>query len=136
MNFIDPVCGMTVTEKSEHHLLHKNKDYYFCSAGCQNKFHNDPEKYLNPKAEDSSNCPDGDCSLSSETTTCPMHPEIEQKGPGILPEMWYGTGAKSITGGAQPEWNTPVRCIRKYRAAESGQLSKMRHGAGSENHHS
>lgn len=28
----DPVCGMTVTEQSPHHVEHQDQLYYFCSA--------------------------------------------------------------------------------------------------------
>jgi Cu+-exporting ATPase len=47
---IDPVCGMTVNmEKAEYVSSYKGKKYYFCAAGCQKKFLEDPEKYLKPK---------------------------------------------------------------------------------------
>jgi Cu+-exporting ATPase len=49
---IDPVCGMTVnTEKAEYVSSYKGKKYYFCAAGCQKKFLQDPEKYLQPKVD-------------------------------------------------------------------------------------
>jgi len=34
----DPVCGMTVTDKSFHHLVHQGKTYYFCDARCKLRF--------------------------------------------------------------------------------------------------
>ena len=43
----DPVCGMTVSpEKTEHTAEHDGRTYYFCCAGCREKFEADPEKYL------------------------------------------------------------------------------------------
>ena len=41
----DPVCGMTVDNKS---LVanHKGKDYYFCSEGCKTAFDSTPEKFV------------------------------------------------------------------------------------------
>ena len=42
----DPVCGMTVTPQSPHHVSHAGNDYFFCSAGCASKFSADPKKYL------------------------------------------------------------------------------------------
>jgi Cu+-exporting ATPase len=49
---IDPVCGMTLnTEQAEYVSSYKGKKYYFCAAGCQKKFLEDPEKYLQPKAD-------------------------------------------------------------------------------------
>ena len=44
---IDPVCGMTVEPASAAATaVHEGKTYYFCSAGCRDKFVADPEKYL------------------------------------------------------------------------------------------
>ncbi len=42
----DPVCGMSVTEKSEYHSHYSEQDYYFCSSGCQKKFNDTPDKYI------------------------------------------------------------------------------------------
>ncbi len=42
----DPVCGMTVSDDSEHRYHYKDKDYRFCSENCQQKFSADPEAYL------------------------------------------------------------------------------------------
>ncbi|HTC93740.1 MAG TPA: heavy metal translocating P-type ATPase [Terriglobales bacterium] len=46
---IDPVCGMKVVpEKAKAKTEHNGQSYYFCCAGCAQKFQADPEKYLNP----------------------------------------------------------------------------------------
>lgn len=45
----DPVCGMSVTEASPHHLEHRGKDFYFCRAGCREKAEADPETHLEVK---------------------------------------------------------------------------------------
>ncbi len=92
----DPVCGMSVSTDSEHHFRHEDEDYHFCSSGCHDKFQADPDKYLNPVAEDSTTCPDGSCSLSTATFTCPMHPEIEQQGPGSCPKCGMALEAMGI----------------------------------------
>jgi len=48
---IDLVCGMEVKEAEAAGLsVYKGKKYYFCSKLCQQKFDNDPEKYLNSRA--------------------------------------------------------------------------------------
>jgi Cu+-exporting ATPase len=72
---------MTVTPASEHHHAYHNSGYYFCSKGCQTKFAADPEHYLNPPEPAA-----GTNSTDSQTYTCPMHPEIQQKGPGNCPK--------------------------------------------------
>ncbi|NOY16279.1 MAG: YHS domain-containing protein, partial [Gammaproteobacteria bacterium] len=46
----DPVCGMTVSADSKHHHKHEDKDYYFCSSSCHDKFVADPEQYLAPES--------------------------------------------------------------------------------------
>lgn len=74
----DPVCGMSVSEDSAHNVHHLGEDYYFCSAGCRNKFVDNPDKYLHSTEE-----PVGD---SYTWYTCPMHPEVRQKGPGTCPK--------------------------------------------------
>jgi Cu+-exporting ATPase len=77
----DPVCGMTVTEQSEHKLTHEGRPYYFCSAKCQGKFAANPLQYLVSTApEDTAPEPAG------TIYTCPMLPEVRQDHPGICPK--------------------------------------------------
>jgi P-type Cu+ transporter len=76
---IDPVCGMTVDpHTTPHRHTHQEHPYYFCSAGCRQKFAADPDKYLGEKREPEP-VPAG------TIYTCPMHPEIRQVGPGSCP---------------------------------------------------
>lgn len=79
--FIDPVCGMSVAPKtSAGKCEFKNETYYFCSTGCLNKFKQNPQNFLEEKQEKKQ-------TAEAEGTeyTCPMHPEIEQIGPGTCP---------------------------------------------------
>ena len=41
----DPVCGMEVDQSTEHKADYDGKTYYFCSAGCKEKFESNPQKY-------------------------------------------------------------------------------------------
>jgi len=42
----DPVCGMTVDEKTtKYSSLYKVKNVYFCRDACKNSFDSDPSKY-------------------------------------------------------------------------------------------
>ena len=34
----DPVCGMTVTDKSFHHLERQGQSYFFCGNKCKSRF--------------------------------------------------------------------------------------------------
>ncbi|HCY15474.1 MAG TPA: cadmium-translocating P-type ATPase [Curvibacter sp.] len=78
----DPVCGMAVTAKSEHHLSHKGQNYFFCSAKCQGKFTADPERYAAPATTTTVAAP----TPTGTIYTCPMHPEIRQDHPGSCPK--------------------------------------------------
>src|SRR6202035_2958417 len=47
----DPVCGMDVNPAtSKHKVDHAGKSYFFCCAGCAQKFKSNPDKYLAPDA--------------------------------------------------------------------------------------
>ncbi len=109
----DPVCGMTVDpSRTKATYEHEGKTYYFCCAGCKEKFSAAPAKYLTPKTpvgiapmsahvvtiaaapthRDSQpvvKLPDatGAKSISaSNVHTCPMDPEVRQEGPGDCPK--------------------------------------------------
>lgn len=48
----DPVCGMTVDKATaEYRSFRDGQTYYFCSAGCKERFDKDPEKYATPAHE-------------------------------------------------------------------------------------
>lgn len=77
---IDPVCGMTVSiETAKHTTAYKNRSYYFCSAGCKTKFVAAPAKYLDANAREVEPV------VAGAIYTCPMHPQIQQVGPGTCP---------------------------------------------------
>jgi heavy metal translocating P-type ATPase len=77
---IDPVCGMTVAADPSKSATHGGTRYYFCCHGCLEKFQKDPERYLH---KPSASVP---AAASAEAIyTCPMHPDVKQKGPGSCP---------------------------------------------------
>jgi len=95
----DPVCGMSVTKDSKFHLHHDEHDYYFCSQGCEDKFEASPDTFINPAPVADSSCPDHSCSLTADpavTYTCPMHPEVEQQGPGSCPKCGMALEQKGL----------------------------------------
>jgi len=100
---IDPVCGMEVTAESEHHHDHAGKTYHFCSQSCHDKFAADPQTYLD---KDNSTAEPVD---EDATYTCPMHPEIEQQGPGSCPKCGMALEAKGIPVAAtKTEYTCPM----------------------------
>src|SRR4051812_47744475 len=77
----DPVCGMTVDpERTPHRHVHRGQSHFFCSSGCRTKFAADPAKYLDPGARrPAAPMPGGTMFV------CPMHPKVQQAGPGSCP---------------------------------------------------
>ncbi len=77
---IDPVCGMTVDpHTTTHNARFEGKTYYFCAAHCKTKFLASPTKYIEEKPKTAETV------VAGIVYTCPMHPEIEQVGPGTCP---------------------------------------------------
>lgn len=49
---IDPVCEMKVDPKNPpFQVIHKGKNYYFCSEVCKHLFERVPDKYVHMKEE-------------------------------------------------------------------------------------
>jgi Cu+-exporting ATPase len=95
-NSIDPVCGMIVSQPSEHQHQHDGKVYDFCSSGCLQKFKSSPDQYLDSDPQSEKECSDDSCSATSTTYTCPMHPEVEQQGPGACPKCGMALEPKGL----------------------------------------
>lgn len=76
----DPVCNMDVDPHNPKGgtSLYREKTYYFCSHKCNEKFTANPESYLN---KTQTITPED----KEKIFTCPMHPEVRQKGPGSCP---------------------------------------------------
>lgn len=77
----DPVCNMLVSSDSKYYYHYADKHYHFCSEHCLHKFKEHPERYLNKETP-----PPHETGDESSIYTCPMHPEIQQQGPGSCPK--------------------------------------------------
>jgi P-type Cu+ transporter len=76
---------------ARHRREHGGRTWWFCSQGCARKFEAAPEDYLpgaRPKAQ---SAPD------DAIYTCPMHPEIEQVGPGDCPICGMALEPKTVS---------------------------------------
>ena len=107
----DPVCGMTVTAHSTHHLKRDNKTIYFCSVSCKTKFKDNSDQYLTiatgakqltaaaaataavfEKIDTVQKTPTSIATAAPVIAptgiiyTCPMHPEVRQDHPGNCPK--------------------------------------------------
>jgi Cu+-exporting ATPase len=99
----DPVCGMKVTADSQHRYEHDGETYRFCSGRCREKFVADPAHYLNPDDHDANEAPAG------TVFTCPMHPDVEQVGPGDCPKCGMALEPKGVPALAtKTEWTCPM----------------------------
>ncbi len=89
----DPVCGMKVDPMTAKggQTQYGGETYFFCNPKCKTKFEADPEKYLHPKIEVIS------AAEAEAFYTCPMHPEIRQKGPGSCPVCGMALEPEEIT---------------------------------------
>jgi len=77
---------MDVTEQSHHSAEHEGRHYYFCSAKCQTKFVEDPDKYaVTPPGTDKV-AREPEATQPGTIYTCPMHPEVLQDHPGNCPK--------------------------------------------------
>src|SRR5437660_11995993 len=96
---IDPVCGMRVDPaQAAATTQYGGKEYYFCAIGCKVKFERNPEAYLAPKpagglvqfgatatAATSNVQRMAPPQEAAAEYTCPMHPDIRQRGPASCP---------------------------------------------------
>ena len=113
----DPVCGMTVTDRSAHHVEHAGRPYYFCSAKCLTKFIAEPAKYAGdavaPAAALAAASAAGGRRHDLHLPDAPGDPP----GPSRqLPEVRHDAGA-----GAAQRWTTTrTRSWPTSRAASGG----------------
>lgn len=79
----DPVCGMKIDPETAKggKSVFANHDYFFCNPKCKTKFDADPHAYVHKSA-----APAAVSEIEKgRIYTCPMHPEVKQKGPGSCP---------------------------------------------------
>jgi len=105
----DPVCGMNVSDDSEYAVEHEGQHYRFCSEICLYKFKAAPQQYLQEDVAHDHACCGGDEHHHAHTAalkdmeadesaiyTCPMHPEVEQQGPGSCPKCGMALEPKGV----------------------------------------
>ena len=109
----DPVCGMAVDRATARHTtMHEGARVYFCSAGCRAKFEADPAAYAAGR-------PAPEPMPAGTIYTCPMHPEVEQIGPGHCPICGMALEPKGVPAadaGPNPEL---VDFRRRFASARS-----------------
>ena len=133
----DPVCGMNVNPATAKHTHeHAGKTYYFCCAGCANKFKANPQGYLNPPAPKSglvtlgapakslspvvSAAPHVHAAASPEAGSrkpeaapvasyvCPMCPEVREPKPGACPSCGMALEPDTPLSATRTEYTCPM----------------------------
>ncbi|MFZ7125625.1 MAG: heavy metal translocating P-type ATPase [Desulfobacterales bacterium] len=84
----DPVCGMTIDpSQSAATYEYKGRTFHFCSGRCLEKFKADAERYAGSDPEKSATeSSEQEEDPAASMYTCPMHPEVRQRGPGDCPK--------------------------------------------------
>jgi len=109
----DPICGMTVDEKTARSAVRDGVTFFFCSEGCLRKFTGDPVPAATPPCcgshRPAAKAPAG---RADAIYTCPMHPEVEQVGPGACPKCGMDLEPKTLqldAGEDDPELRSMTR---------------------------
>ncbi len=81
----DPVCGMTIQpEHAAGSFVYNGRTYYFCGAGCLEKFKKAPETYAAPETQHQ--VQKSASQATRGTYRCPMDPEVREPEPGPCPK--------------------------------------------------
>jgi Cu+-exporting ATPase len=120
----DPVCGMNVNPATAKHIHeHDGKKYYFCSAGCVEKFKANPGKYLvAPSSHPTTKHPaaadvQGPTSViesrkpeagSPPSYVCPMCPEVHEPRPGACPSCGMALEPDIPLASTRTEYTCPM----------------------------
>lgn len=112
--FLDPVCGMTVTDLSKPHTEWQGQNYYFCSEKCLQKFIETPEAYVKAEPSDSVVKASGCCGSTSKvaeekTSCCAPNPqtEVDSKASCCAPKPKAEPAKSSCCGGGKHEHPAP-----------------------------
>jgi P-type Cu+ transporter len=83
---------------------YNGQSYYFCGKGCLERFRASPDAFLIERRAPAPAPVD-----AARDYTCPMHPEVRQKGPGACPKCGMGLEPATVTAPAtKTEWTCPM----------------------------
>ena len=101
---LDPVCGMTISpDDAVGHIDYKGRTYYFCSQNCLDRFRATPEGFLAERPAVAATPAD-----MEREYTCPMDPEVRQRGPGACPKCGMALEPVDVAPVTKVEWTCPM----------------------------
>ena len=77
--------------------------YYFCSQSCLDQFRSTPDAFLAERPAG----PIAPADMEREYT-CPMDPEVRQKGPGACPKCGMALEPVTVAPVTKTEWTCPM----------------------------
>jgi len=107
---IDPVCHMRVDpESAAGSFEFEGQTYYFCARHCLHKFTQNPRQFLQPAPTPIGIQPVSITRAKDKTPfTCPMHPEVENPGPGSCPKCGMALEPAIYTPQSQTKYTCPM----------------------------
>ena len=107
---IDPVCHMRVDpESAAGSFEFEGQTYYFCARHCLHKFTQNPRQFLQPAPTPIGIQPVSITHAKDKTPfTCPMHPEVENTGPGSCPKCGMALEPSIYTPQSQTKYTCPM----------------------------
>ena len=107
---IDPVCHMRVDpESAAGSFEFEGQTYYFCARHCLHKFTQNPRQFLQPAPTPIGIQPVSITRAKDKTPfTCPMHPEVENTGPGSCPKCGMALEPAIYTPQSQTKYTCPM----------------------------
>ena len=122
----DPVCGMNVEPSTAKYKFdHAGKTYYFCCAGCADKFRARPNDYLAPRPAAAAGmqiiniAPAGGVKravataapenpAAAGTYVCPMCPEVRSAKPDACPRCGMALERETPVAATRVEYTCPM----------------------------
>src|SRR3954452_19252636 len=109
---LDPICGMTVDERTALSAERDGQTFYFCSEHCRKKFlaghgkevhSHEPQLVTLGRGGAPTHAHKPEPAITATIYTCPMHPEIELDHPGTCPKCGMALEPKTISAGAEDD---------------------------------
>lgn len=132
LTLLDPVCGMHVDPATARGgtLVHAGVEYGFCSPHCRTEFEAHSERFHEAHEEAAQETPAAAHSCCGATPpappapparpgtayVCPMHPEVEQDGPGDCPICGMALEPK-VPGAGAEESAELLDMTRRFRVS-------------------